>query len=109
MQQSWGGYGFLHSEFYTRSHDSVTLYTVEIIPRCCIFDFSTSTKHGVVQGSGQDRELEVEQGTRIASEQKGGEQPITNSGFLSPSSDAVSSVSFRSNKTQKLVSKTKVK
>lgn len=44
------------------------------------FDFSTSTKYCVVQGSGQDRELEVEQSIRIATEQKG--QTYTKLGFL---------------------------
>lgn len=55
-----------------------------------IFDLSTSTKHCVVRGSGQDRELEVEQSIRTATGQK--EQTYTNLGFNPLSSEAVQNV-----------------
>ena len=72
---------------------SSLLVKIESVPCCCIFDFSTSTKHCVVQGSGQDQGLVVGQGMRIATEQKG--QTYTNLGFCDLSSEAVQNVIFQ--------------
>ncbi|MDG1778427.1 MAG: hypothetical protein P8H23_03675 [Flavobacteriaceae bacterium] len=69
------------------------LIEAKTVPSCCIFDFSTSTKHCVVQGSGQDRGPVVGQGMRIATEQKG--QTYTNLGFCDLSSEAVQNVLFQ--------------
>lgn len=91
MQQLWGGYvsPFLGLCSIYQLVDILSAKK-ETAPYCCIFDFSTSTKHCVVQGSGQDRELEVEQSIRTATERK--EQTYTNLGFNPLSSEAVQNV-----------------
>ena len=57
------------------------------------FNLSASTKHCVVQGSGQDRELEVEQSIRTATEQKE-QKTYTNLGFNPLSLEAVQNVPY---------------
>ena len=77
MQQSWERFWLFLKNFNTYQ---AAFFNKRTVPYCCTFDLSTSTKHCVVQGSGQDRELEVEQNIRIATEQKG--QTYTKLGFL---------------------------
>lgn len=56
-------------------------------------DFPTNTKHCKVQGSGQDRELEVGQSIRTATEQKP-QTSFTNPSFSSLSLEAVRNVIY---------------
>ena len=94
MQQCKGVYGFSSLGFSDACQStSHLLIEAKTVPSCCIFDFSTSTKHCVVQGSGQDRGPVVGQGMRIATEQKG--QTYTNLGFCDLSSEAVQNVLFQ--------------
>lgn len=87
MQQSWERFWLFLKNFNTYQ---AAFFNKRTVPYCCIFDLSTSTKHCVVQGSGQDRELEVEQSIRTATGQK--EQTYTNLGFNLLSSEAVQNV-----------------
>jgi hypothetical protein len=87
MQQSWERFWLFSKIFNTYQ---ATFFNKRTVPYCCIFDLSASTKHCVVQGSGQDRELEVEQSIRTATGQK--EQTYTNLGFNPLSSEAVQNV-----------------
>lgn len=85
MQQLWERFWLFLEIFNTYQ---AAFFNKRTVPYCCIFDLSTSTKHCVVRGSGQDLELEVEQSMRTVTEQKP-KIRLTNPSFSSSSLEAV--------------------